>query len=93
MNVNPGGSQLKMHDTIWDGKVQKMMENGIPKGMRRILEERGVDVSGLKACDMRNKLKDMADFKYEKAKVETYCLRKHIHRCIFLLKYHCELNL
>ena len=23
INVNPGGSQPPMHDTIWDGKVQK----------------------------------------------------------------------
>ena len=33
-----------MHDTIWNGKTQKMVDSkGSPKGMRLILEERGVD--------------------------------------------------
>ena len=45
MNVNPGGSQPKMHNTTWNGSEQKMVDqNGIPKGMRKVLEERGVDV-------------------------------------------------
>ena len=72
MNVNSGGSQPRMHDTIWDGKVQKMVDSkGTPKGMRQVLMERGVDVRGMKADDMRKTLKEMHDFKYEKTKVET----------------------
>ncbi len=44
MSVNPGGKQPKLRDTMWDGKVQKMtFPDGTPKGMRRVLEERGVD--------------------------------------------------
>ena len=92
MNVNSGGSQPRMHDTIWDGKVQKMVDSkGTPKGMRQVLMERGVDVRGMKADDMRKTLKEMHDFKYEKTKVETMIAARG-HRCIFIPKYHCELN-
>ena len=81
-----------MHDTIWNGKTLKMVDSkGSPKGMRLILEERGVDVKGLKADNMRKKLKDMRDFKYEKTKVETLITDRR-HRCIFIPKHHCELN-
>ena len=62
MNINPGGSQPRMHDTIWDGKVKKMVDSkGTPKGMRQVLMERGVDVRGMKADDMRKTLKEMHD--------------------------------
>lgn len=43
MNVGPGGKQPAMRDTIWGGKIQKMVDdNGIPKGMRAVLQKRGV---------------------------------------------------
>ena len=64
---------------------------GTPKGMRQVLMERGVDVRGMKADDMRKTLKEMHDFKYEKTKVETMIAARG-HRCIFIPKYHCELN-
>ena len=33
MNLKPGGKQPRMHDTIWNGKVQKMVfADGTPKG-------------------------------------------------------------
>ena len=92
MNVNPGGSQPKMHETTWNGKVQRMVDSkGTPKGMRQVLMERGIDVRGMKADDMRKTLKEMHDFKYEKTKVETLVAGRG-HRCIFIPKYHCELN-
>ena len=72
-----------------DGEV--VFPDGKPKGMRRVLEERGIDVSRMKADDMRQKLKEMSDFKYEKTKVKTYITSKG-HRCMFIPKYHCELN-
>ena len=35
MNVRPGGAQPCMHDTVWAGKAQKIVdENGVPKGMK-----------------------------------------------------------
>ena len=92
MNVNPGGAQPPMRDTQWNGSVQKMvLKDGTPKGMRQVLEERGVNVAGMKAADMRKALGDMDDFSFEKTKVETYIQGKG-HRCIFIPKYHCKLN-
>ena len=36
MNVGPGGKQPRMRDTLWDGQVQKMVnESGVPKGLKR----------------------------------------------------------
>ena len=66
MNVNPGGSQARMQDTMWNGTVHSMVQNGVPKGMRKVLEERGVNVAGMKAEDMQTALKNMHDFKWEK---------------------------
>ena len=48
MNVNLGGKQPMMHDTIWAGRPQKMtFALGIPTGMRKILEECGINTSSL----------------------------------------------
>ena len=44
MNVRPGGAQPKMRDTIWRGRVQKMvLRDGTPKGMKQVLIERGIN--------------------------------------------------
>ena len=41
-------------DTTWAGMVQKMVDhNGVPNGMKKVLEERGINTSTLKADDMR----------------------------------------
>ena len=73
MNAGPGGKQPVMRDTIREGKVQKMVnENGIPKGMRLILEERGVNTEGMNVKQMRETLKSHSDFKYQKCKLENY---------------------
>ena len=67
MNVKPGGKQPVIHDTVYNGKSQKMvLRNETPKGMKLVLQERGVDVSGMKAEDMRVALQQTHDFKYEK---------------------------
>ena len=60
MNVNPGGKQRKMRDTVWKGMLQSMNDSsGVSKGMRQVLRERHVDVSGIT-------LAAMDDFKNEK---------------------------
>ena len=54
MNVYPGGKQAVMRDTEWNGEVQKMvLPDGTPKGMKIILQERGVNVKGMTANKMR----------------------------------------
>ncbi len=46
MNVGPGGKQPVMKDT---GKVQRLVnDSGIPKGMKLVLQERGVDTFAMK---------------------------------------------
>ena len=92
MNVKPGGKQPRMHDTIWQGRVQTMnLRDGTPKGMKLILEERGINTSGMKKEDMQAVLASHSDFKREKSRIETLLI-KHGHIPIFLPKYHPELN-
>jgi len=53
-----------MRDTTWEGKRQRMvLTDGRPKGMKRVLEERGVDTENMKAADMRLILGGHDDFK------------------------------
>ena len=68
-----------------------VLADGTPKGMKLVLEERSVNVSGLKAEDMRLALQQMHDFKYEKTKLENL-LVSYGYRGIFIPKFHCELN-
>ena len=53
MNVKPGGKQRVMHNTMWQGCVQKMiLSDGTPKRMRQILEERGFNTHKMVAEEM-----------------------------------------
>ena len=68
MNVNPEGKQRVMRDGFWDGKVQKMnFALGIPKALRRVLEERGTDNTEMNADKMSEVLSSHPDFKNEKS--------------------------
>ena len=92
MNVKPGGAQPSMRDTVWAGKVQKMvLDDGTPKGMKRVLEERGINTSRMLADDMRIVLSFHEDFRKEKTIVEHY-LNGRGHKVMFIPKFHCELN-
>ena len=74
MNVKPGGAQPKMHSTTnpLTGREQKMVfADGTPKGMKQILTERGVNTTKMNANDMRRRLQEFSDFKYEKTRVEA----------------------
>ena len=54
MNVRPGGKQPVMRDTIFNGRFQQMvLPDGRAKGMKIVLQERGVDTSGMNAQKMR----------------------------------------
>ena len=77
MNVNPGGAQPRMRDMMWAGRVQKMVfDDGTPKGMRRVLEERGINTSRMVAGDMRTVLSFHADFQNEKTIVEHFSIER-----------------
>ena len=92
MNVNPGGKQPKMHETVWAGKPQKMSFNlGVPKGMKQVLKERGFNADVLNGTQMREILKNHDDFRNEKPKVITFLASKG-HTALFLPKFHPEIN-
>lgn len=77
MNVNPGGKQRVMRDGFWNGKVQKMnFSLGIPKGLRAVLEERGISTKKMNADEMRKVLGSHPDFRDEKSRVERFMAEK-----------------
>ena len=93
MNVNPGGKQRVMRDGWWGGMPQAMnFALGVPKGLQRVLEERGVRTQGMVADKMREALGSHPDFKYEKSRVERYLVEEKGHIVYLLPKHHCELN-
>ena len=77
--AKPGGAQPVMRDTVLKGKIQKMnFVVGVPKGMKLVLEERGIITTGLKAADMKQILKGHDDFKNEKPKVLHFLERTYL---------------
>ncbi len=91
MNVNPGGKQPAMRDTTWNGNVQKMvLADGRPKGLKLVLEERGVSTTGMNADKLRERLKQFQDFTCPRTLVEDK-VESRGHICLFP-KFHCELN-
>ena len=64
MNVRPGGVQPRMCDTMWEGKVQKMIfEDGTLKCMKQVLEERGINTTRMVAKNMRTVLSWHGNFR------------------------------
>lgn len=117
MNKSNGGAQKPRRDTIipmnnpdprFRGKPQPMMtqdEHGnlVPKGLQQVLEERGFDVSHMRAkcqpvcpfenenCCMARLLSHQGDFANQIPELEQVIVSKG-HLCLFLPKFHCELN-
>ena len=59
LNVYPGDNEIF---TVWNDQVQKMtLPDGTAKGMKMVLQER-VNVVGMNAEKMRQKLKEYSDF-------------------------------
>ena len=88
----------------YQGKVQSMtLPDGKAKGLRAVLTERGFNVHGLHAkcspvcpfesqgCCMAHLLSQQEDFQNQPSMLETL-IREKGHICIFLPKFHCELN-
>ena len=96
MNVKPGGKQRIMRDTTWNGKIWKMYYTDragtkVAKGMKMVLEERGVSTTGKTGDWMRKTLGEHSDFKDEKSMIERMLIEKGHIPC-FLPKFHPELN-
>ncbi len=92
MNVNPGGKQPAMRQTVYNGNIQEMtLPNGTAKGMKMVLEERGVCTKGMVAKDMTARLKTYEDLKNSKT-ILCELIESKGHMCVYLPKFHCELN-
>jgi hypothetical protein len=113
MNKSDGGKQRTQHDTIipnsnpdprYRGRAQKMtLPDGSPKGLKRVLEERGFNVTKLRAkcapvcpidsqnCCMARLLSQQDDFQNQVSMLETL-IKAAGHEIVFLPKFHCELN-
>ena len=95
MNVKPGGAQKILRDTTYNGKAQRMyyISGGqkVAKGMKRVLEERGISTEGKNANWMRETLSQHADFKFEKSEIEKHLIKKG-QIPTFLPKFHPELH-
>ena len=92
MNVRPGGKQPVMRSTFFNGEVQEMvLPNGQPKGLKIVLEERGVDTRGMNADKLREELNTFEDFK-NKVTILQERVEGRGHLCLFFPQFHCELN-
>ncbi|RGB33345.1 hypothetical protein C1646_761801 [Rhizophagus diaphanus] len=113
MNLNPGGKQAKLRDTVFNRQIQYMNfpddyhDRNLrekPKGMRIILEERGLWPSiGLRVycgnneynvnsqCCAKHILLNQPDFLNTKPLIQEIIEVKG-HKVIFYPKFHCELN-
>ena len=113
MNKSNGGAQRKQKNTVipqsnpnpqFRGIYQEMVTpEGEAKGLEDCLEERGFNVSKMKAkcspvcpfesqnCCMARLLSQQEDFMDQPSMLELMIKEKG-HECIFLPKFHCELN-
>ena len=83
MNAGPGGKQPIMRDTIWNGRVQSLVDNtGSPIGDRALLEKRGINTRGLKLEEMRSILSRYPDIANEKCQLE-HLINSQGHVCRF----------
>lgn len=91
-------------EPLYRGLLQKMtLESGEPKGLQQTLEERGFNVTKMKAkcspvcpfenghCCMARLLSKQDDFRNQVSLLER-TLADRGHLCMFLPKFHCELN-
>ena len=113
MNKSNGGKQRLQRDTIIPdtnpdaqcrGQCQSMTTaSGEAKGLQQTLEERGFNVSKLRAkcspvcpfestnCCMAQLLSQQDDFVNQESMLESF-IKAEGHLCLFLPKFHCELN-
>lgn len=68
------------------------LDDGQQKGMRSILEERGVDTVRMKAGQMREELRKFEDFSADGVPIVEEMVTGRGHVCLFIPRFHCELN-
>ena len=116
MNLGSGGCQARLRDTVFNGVTQTMIFpddypdeslRGKPKGMKRVLEERGlwsdkllkicekckskVEVTDRRTCCAKRILELQDDFRLQKSLLEEIAEQEGQH-IIFYPKFHPEFN-
>ena len=65
----------------------------VPKGMRAVMEERGINTRNMNADKMREVLGSHPDFKNEKSTIERFCRGEERGHVVYMLpKLRCKLN-
>ena len=81
-----------MRNTVFNGHMQwVVLPDGQTKGMKLVLEERGVITKEMNTAKMREELNKFDDFKNKVTILEQHIESKG-HTCIFTPKVHCKLN-
>ncbi|KAH9095140.1 hypothetical protein Ae201684P_009995 [Aphanomyces euteiches] len=97
MNLYAGGKQPKLRDGWYEkdgvriAQPMVMTPHGTPKGIKIVLEERGLWNSSLKLNTAKDLLASQPDFKSQKSRVEE-TIEATGHIALFLPKFHCEFN-
>jgi hypothetical protein len=107
MNKSNGGKQRVQHDTIIPstGQLQKMTtDSGEAKGLKQVLDERGFNTALYKRakctpvcpfeskdCCLARLLSQQKDVTDQTSMLENLIVSAG-HHCVFLPKFHCELN-
>lgn len=77
---------------MFNGVEQTMvLPDGHPKGLRIVLEERGVNTKGMSAEKLTEELSKHDDFRCTKTLLEEK-VQARCHLCMYFPKFHCELN-
>ena len=88
---------------FWGQPQTMMTSSGQQKGLQAVLKEHGFDVSCLKAkcslvcpfesqnCCIAQLFSQQEDFTNQESMLETF-IKNLGHECLFLPKFHCELN-
>ena len=76
-----------------NGTEQLMVDSyGRPKGLRQVLEERGVRTMGMNKKEMVNRLSQFDEFRYELTAVASYLAKDMGFHCIYLPKVHISIK-
>ena len=89
MNVRQGGKQPILRSTVFNG-VERIMApfDGRPKGLKKVLQERGVDTTGMNADKLREVLSKYEDFKNAKRILQKK-VEARGHLCVYFPKFRC----
>ena len=80
------------YEILWNNAVQNMQyENGVQKGIKTILEERGCWELGMKLADAKKLLSSHTDFAASKEWLQEIA-DSHEVLINYFPKFHCELN-